>query len=51
MALTLLEASKLNSGDVKRSAVIQMFAENSDVLRNLPFDDIPGGSLSYRVEG
>lgn len=51
MALTLLEASKLNSGDVKRSAVIQMFAENSDILRALPFEDIPGGSLSYNVEG
>lgn len=51
MALTLLEASKINSGDVKRSAVIQMFGENSDILRALPFDDIPGGSLSYNVEG
>lgn len=51
MALTLVEASKLNDGDVKRSAVIQMFAENSDLLRVLPFDDIPGGSLSYNVEG
>lgn len=51
MALTLLEASKLNTGDVKRSAVIEMFAENSDILRVLPFDDIPGGSLSYNQEG
>lgn len=51
MAITLLEASKLNAGDVKRSAVIQMFAENSDLLRVLPFEDIPGGSLSYNVEG
>ncbi len=51
MALTLLEASKLNSGDVVRSAVIQMFAEASDVMRALPFEDIPGGALSYNVEG
>jgi hypothetical protein len=51
MALTLLEASKLNSGDVKRSAVIEMFAMNSDILRVIPFDDIPGGSLTYNVEG
>jgi hypothetical protein len=51
MALTLVEASKINDGDVKRSAIIQMFAENSDILRVLPFDDIPGGSLSYNVEG
>ena len=51
MALTLLEASKLNDGDVKREAIIQMFAENSDILRVMPFDDIQGGSLSYNVEG
>lgn len=51
MALTLLEASKLNDGDMKRAAIIQMFAENSDVLRILPFENIPGGSLSYNVEG
>ena len=51
MALTLLEASKLNDGDVKRAAVIEMFAQNSDILSVLPFEDIPGGSLSYNVEG
>lgn len=51
MALTLLEASKLNPGEVVRNSVIQMFAENSDILAAIPFDDIPGGSLSYNVEG
>lgn len=51
MALTILEASKLNSGEVKRSAIIEMFAENSDILRVLPFDNIPGDSFSYNVEG
>lgn len=51
MPLTLLEASKLNDGDVKRQAVIEMFAENSDILAALPFEDIPGGSLSYNQEG
>ncbi|XAI96034.1 major capsid protein [Microcystis phage Mwe-JY26] len=51
MALTLIEASKINDGDVKRSAIIEMFAENSDILRVLPFEDIPGGSLSYNLEG
>ena len=51
MALTLLEASKIDDGDVKRQAIIQMFAENSDILRVLPFEDIQGGSLSYNVEG
>jgi hypothetical protein len=51
MPLTLMEASKLNSGDVKRSAVIEMFARNSALLAALPFEDIPGGSLSYNLEG
>lgn len=51
MALTLLEASKLNTGEVIRNAVIKMFAENSQILAALPFEDIPGGSLSYNVEG
>ncbi|MEO7017977.1 MAG: major capsid protein [Leifsonia sp.] len=51
MALTLLEANKLNDGNVKRAAVIEMFAYNSDLLRVLPFEDIPGGSLSYSKEG
>jgi len=51
MGLTLLEASKINSGEVKRNAVIEMFAENTDILRALPFEDVPGGSLSYNVEG
>ncbi|MEQ8308023.1 MAG: hypothetical protein RIA09_15810 [Hoeflea sp.] len=51
MALTLLEASKLNPAEVVRNSVIKMFAENSDILAAIPFDDIPGGSLSYNVEG
>jgi len=51
MALTLLEASKLNPGEVVRNSVIKMFAENSDILAALPFEDIPGGSLAYNVEG
>jgi hypothetical protein len=51
MAVTLLEASKINSGDVKRAAIIEMFAANSDVLRVLPFEDIIGGSFSYNQEG
>jgi hypothetical protein len=51
MALTLLEASKKHDGNVKRAAVIEMFAANSDLLRVLPFEDIPGGSYSYNQEG
>lgn len=51
MALTLLEASKLNKGEVKRNAVIEMFARNTDLLRMMPFEDIQGGSLTYTLEG
>jgi len=51
MAMTLLEASKLSSGDVVRSGVIEMFAANSDILRAMPFLDVPGGSYNYNQEG
>lgn len=51
MPLSLLEASKLVSGEVKRSAIIEMFPANSDLLAALPFENIPGGSLAYNVEG
>jgi len=50
MALTLLEASKLHSGDVYKQGVIEKFAETSDVLRVLPFEGIQGNSLKYNVE-
>lgn len=48
--LTLLEASKLNSGDVVQSAVIEMFAETSELLRVFPFDDIDGNAYRYNRE-
>jgi len=50
MALTLVEAAKLHSGDVVRSAVIELYARSSDVLQVLPFDDIVGNSLRYNRE-
>jgi len=50
MALTLVEAAKLSSGDVVRSAIIEMFAQESDVLQVLPFDDIQGNALKYNRE-
>lgn len=51
MPMTLLEASKLNPADVVRNGVIEMFAMNSDILRVLPFLDVPGGSYHYNQEG
>ena len=50
MALTLLEASKIDSGDVYKNGVLQKFAETSDILRVLPFEGIQGNSLKYNVE-
>lgn len=49
--MTLLEASKLNPGNVVRNAVIEMFARNSDLLRVMPFIDVPGGAYQYTQEG
>lgn len=50
MALTLVEAAKLNSGDVIRSAIIEQYARSSGVLLNLPFEDIQGNALRYNRE-
>lgn len=50
MALTLLEASKLNTGDVFKQGVIAKFAESSEILRVLPFISIAGNALKYNVE-
>lgn len=51
MPLTLLEASKLVSGEVKRSAIIEMFPRNSDLLAAMPFIDVQGGAYVYNREG
>lgn len=48
--LTLIEASKRHSGDVVRSAIIEMFAEQSQLLNAMGFSDISGGGLSYNRE-
>jgi hypothetical protein len=50
MALTLLEAAKLNSGDDVRSAVISLFAASDDLLMVLPYEPIEGNALKYNQE-
>lgn len=50
MALTIVEAAKLNPGDVIRTAIVEMYARNSDILRALPFDNIAGNALKYNRE-
>ncbi len=50
MALTILEASKLNDGVTVKAGVIEKYAQSSDILLALPFNDIEGNSLSYNIE-
>lgn len=50
MSLTLLEAAKLETGDIYRSGVIELYAGSSSILLNLPFDDIDGNALKYNRE-
>lgn len=48
--LTLHEASKLVDTDLKRQAIIEMFAGSTDLMAALPLMDIPGNSYSYAQE-
>jgi hypothetical protein len=48
--LTLLEAAKLETGDEIRKAVIELYAGSSDILANMPFQDIQGNALRYNRE-
>lgn len=50
MGMTLIEYAKMNLNDV-RSPFIEMYAQNSEILRVLPFDDIKGGAMKYNREG
>jgi len=50
MALTLVEAAKLYAGDPVRSAIIELYARNSDILRTLPFMEIQGNAYKYNRE-
>lgn len=51
MALTLTEAAKLAKGDTVKQVVIELYAGSSDILANLPFDDIDGNAVKYNREG
>lgn len=50
MALTLIEAAKLESGDVIRQAIIELYAGSSDILMALPFSNISGNAMKYNRE-
>jgi len=48
--LTLLEAAKQFDTDLKRQAVIEMFAGSTDLNAAMPWMDLPGGFYSYQQE-
>ena len=50
MAITLVEAAKLYTGNVLRMGVIEMFAANSDLLAVFPFETIAGNAYQYNRE-
>lgn len=50
MTLTIIEAVRLNPGNVVRSAIVEMYARNSDILRVIPFENIAGNALKYDRE-
>ncbi len=49
MAMTLIEAAK-SYQDPIRSSIIEMYAQNSEILRTLPFDTIQGSAMRYNRE-
>ncbi len=50
MALTLIEAAKLETGDAIRQAIIEIYAGSSSILSALPFENIQGNALKYNRE-
>lgn len=49
MALTLLEAAKRFDNPLQ-SAIVEMYAQNSDILAALPFTSIEGNAMRYNRE-
>jgi len=50
MALTLIEANKLNPGNVVQDTIVEIYSGSSDVMRFLPFKTINGGTYGYSTE-
>ena len=50
MSLTLIEAAKIQTGDVFRDTIVEMFPANSELLSALPFQTIAGNALKYNRE-
>ena len=52
MALTLIESAKIALGrdEVLKGTVMQLFAQNSDLLQYMPFENITGNALKFDRE-
>lgn len=52
MALTLIESAKIALGrdEVLKATVMELFAKNSDLMANLPFENITGNALKFDRE-
>lgn len=50
MALTLVEAAKQETGNIKRRAIIELYARSSDILQAISFTNISGNALQYNLE-
>lgn len=48
--MTLIEAAKLENKDMLRRGIIELYSGSSDILANLPFQDIPGNAMKYNRE-
>ena len=52
MGLTLIESAKIALGrdEVLKATVMELFAKNSDLMANLPFENITGNALKFDRE-
>ena len=51
MALTILEAAKLESGEEAKQAIMELYAGSSSILTALPITTISGNALKHNREG
>lgn len=50
-AMTLVEAAKLESGNMFKQGIIELYAGSSSILTSMPFMNIQGNAITYNREG
>jgi hypothetical protein len=50
MAMTILESAKVGTPDSHKQAIVEIYAGSSSVLSVMPFENIPGGGLTYDTQ-